>query len=377
MAAIETVGRARKAFTLVELSAVSERKRAAFTLVELLVVIAIIGILVALLLPAIQAAREAARRAQCSNNFKQIGLAVQGFHDTKKKLPPMRIADGHPTWLLLILDYLEESQVKSLWRYDVGCFYDQSREMRTAVISGYICPSMQHDRLITTGPDPKDGHPHGGEQPEGGSWEGAISDYKACAGSTCPLVNPFSGIKQHPLTFDDNSAYGLDGALVPPNSDSKAGYVRYLNNLSSSRKIVSWKGRVGLKDIIDGTSKTFIGGEVGRGNSESGHAYNGDHTPGVQVGQLIWTFSQRPTLPPNPNCQGPALPGGTDCESTRDYGDGGFGSAHNGVVQFVMCDGSVQPISNSIDTLVLDAMATRAGGETYSIDGTASPNCHL
>jgi len=87
------------------------RSRRAFTLVELLVVIAIIGILVALLLPAIQAAREAARRSQCMNNLKQIGLATHGFHDSRKALPPFRVMDHQQTWLVLILPYLEETQL--------------------------------------------------------------------------------------------------------------------------------------------------------------------------------------------------------------------------------------------------------------------------
>src|SRR5258705_4392051 len=89
----------------------------AFTLIELLVVIGIIGVLVALLLPAIQAAREAARRAQCQNNIRQIGIATQNYHDTRKELPPGRVEDGNLTFLALLLDFMEQSQVKKLWDY--------------------------------------------------------------------------------------------------------------------------------------------------------------------------------------------------------------------------------------------------------------------
>ena len=78
----------------------------AFTLVELLVVIAIIGMLVALLLPAVQSAREAARRTQCTNNVKQIGLAIHNFHDARKILPPCRIVEHHATWALVILPWV-------------------------------------------------------------------------------------------------------------------------------------------------------------------------------------------------------------------------------------------------------------------------------
>src|ERR1043165_8858159 len=99
-------------------------KRTAFTLVELLVVIALIGVLVALLLPAVQMAREAARRTQCANHLKQIGLGAQNFHDGKKLLPPSRLSNyptGTPayvrfvTWAVLLLPYIEQKPYYDQW----------------------------------------------------------------------------------------------------------------------------------------------------------------------------------------------------------------------------------------------------------------------
>ena len=87
----------------------------AFTLVELLVVIAIIGILIALLLPAVQAAREAARRMQCTNNLKQIGLAVHNFHDSRKGMVPLCVANMRVTSFVLLLPYMEQQSLFDLW----------------------------------------------------------------------------------------------------------------------------------------------------------------------------------------------------------------------------------------------------------------------
>src|SRR5215204_1992646 len=151
----------------------ARRVRRGFTLVELLVVIAIIGILVALLLPAIQAAREAARRTQCVNNLKQIGIAVQNYHDTRRKMPPMRVWDGDRTWLALILPHMEEQIVADMWKSkgaggdpNRGCFYDQSVEYRTAIINSFYCPSMPHDsRILTQADPPGDGHSHSPTEP--------------------------------------------------------------------------------------------------------------------------------------------------------------------------------------------------------------------
>src|SRR5687768_9468087 len=102
------------AFIIVELSfdrlrTVSKSKRSAFSLVELLVVVAIIGVLVALLLPAVQSARESARRTQCLNNLKQLGLAFQTYHDSKRALPMVASPAGcrHGTWAVLALPLVE------------------------------------------------------------------------------------------------------------------------------------------------------------------------------------------------------------------------------------------------------------------------------
>src|SRR5262245_26592060 len=88
---------------------------AGFTLVELLVVIAIIGVLVALLLPAVQAAREAARRMSCSNNLKQMGLASQNFHDVNLSLPPIDMGDCWATWAVFLMPHMDQQNSFQNW----------------------------------------------------------------------------------------------------------------------------------------------------------------------------------------------------------------------------------------------------------------------
>ena len=267
----------------------TSRKTFAFTLVELLVVIAIIGVLIALLLPAIQAARESARRTQCVNNMRQLGLAVHNYHDATKGLPPSRVADGQHTWLVLILPYMEQAQIRDLWDPQLGCFYDQLHPTRTASVAAFYCPTQAHEsRILINQEPPGDIHTtHPSNDPHtGGGWEGSISDYRAVGGSTCPVRTGNQLITF--FNWNDRNRQFLDGALPAAKN------VRYGGQ--GNRGAIGFKAVTSLKHIVDGTSLTLMAGEVGLGTSETGHAFNGDHNADLLIGELR-AFCERCTTP--------------------------------------------------------------------------------
>lgn len=236
--------------------------RLAFTLVELLVVIAIIGILVALLLPAVQAARAAVRNMQCKNNLKQQGLAVHLFHDTYKSLPPTRNYDHYTSWPFLILPYLESINLFDGW--DPGLkYYYQPDIARLTIIPPYTCPERRKAGMIsTTGDDilsPYETSPH---------VPGVVGDYASSAG-----YGP--GGVWNWITSN--------GAMIIGNGKTKPPTVPVGGFAPPNAILVSWKSRTAFKSVTDGMSNTFLIGEKHVRREQFGHAqedgalYNGDH----------------------------------------------------------------------------------------------------
>jgi prepilin-type N-terminal cleavage/methylation domain-containing protein len=154
-------------------------RRRGFSLVELLVVIAIIALLVGLLLPAVQHAREAAHRTSCLNNLKQITLAMHNYELSYQNLPPRCLGETGATWAVLILPFVEQKNLYNLWDLS-NSYYDQSDTARLSRVPIYFCPSRRLPSMAgnsTFG----DNRWLGGDS-YGPQVSGALIDYAACLG---------------------------------------------------------------------------------------------------------------------------------------------------------------------------------------------------
>jgi prepilin-type N-terminal cleavage/methylation domain-containing protein/prepilin-type processing-associated H-X9-DG protein len=315
----------------------------AFTLVELLVVIAIIGILIALLLPAVQAAREAARRNQCTNNLKQIGLAIVNYESAKKKYPQARNSDGaesnacRPCALLpdnvrwqgssafvLLLPYLEEEALYRLaqveregiwyWGTDTArwnAWQDAPRiQMITTRPPVFVCPSDQSEPYFNA------------------------KDSAAYWGLTNPAIRPAVG------------SYALShGTLGPIDNGTTM-------KCGNTGMFVQCNPRFRRK-LTDGTSKTFAVGEVmGSDTTNNGNVW----TVGERLGNCMRTTVNPLNTPPGaPTFRDDTVAG------IHVYRNAAFGSEHKGGANFVFADGHVLFISENVDLNIYRAASTIAG----------------
>ncbi len=291
-----------------------------FTLVELLVVIAIIGILIALLLPAVQAARESARRTQCQNNLKQTGLAVHNFHDNNRFYPHSR-RDTFETWAVLVMPYMEQGTLYEQWILTTN-YYNQQPAVRLQNIAGYICPTRRQPPQHSISGDVQQSttNPH---------VPGTCGDYAACVGD--------------PTGHNDyNPSHGdiVNLGMLPANGI-------FWINLNSDPFFRRF--RLTTADVLDGLSNTLLVGEKHIPNERYGAApdnsiYNGDHGAAFKKAGVGAPLAKGPR------------------------GNGQFGSYHPGICQFVMADGAVKALSVSIELNNLGRMANRKDGQNITIN---------
>jgi prepilin-type N-terminal cleavage/methylation domain-containing protein/prepilin-type processing-associated H-X9-DG protein len=323
-----------------------------FTLIELLVVIAIIGVLIALLLPAVQQAREAARRSQCLNNFKQIGLALHNYTDAHGRFPASRGATGigaggaaipfpviNYSAMARMLPYVDQPHVADALNFEHHCNAAQNATARTLVVSTYLCPSDGKYPLMP-------GFPGNNIRANEGShinfayWE---IDAAGINTSLPPPNGPFFALRFYKLkdvsdgtsrtaAFSEQAMSDQSNAVASPEDYFRGELIGYAATLDQA---------IQFCNQLDATNLTYQGGStagrewIGIGVTEMFYQHN--DTPNrrscfFQPGRCIFTPSSR----------------------------------HPGGVNVAMCDGSVQFVSNSVDRAIWRAMGTRAGGETNS-----------
>ncbi|MBP88758.1 MAG: prepilin-type cleavage/methylation domain-containing protein [Planctomycetaceae bacterium] len=293
------------------------RKPSGFTLIELLVVIAIIGILIAILLPAVQAARGTARRLQCSNHLHQLGIGLQNYHDTFGTFPPAFVLPNKTLWTGLLLPQLEQQPLFDTLNFSAPWHVPGSPNERACatLLSLYRCPSSTASEHMTVQ----------------GITDRVPCTYLACATGIAPRES------------------GFDPRAGNPNQDG----TMYFN--SDTR----------IRDITDGTSSTVLLGEAEhdikvRGPDHSGQTHIVDHW---YIGSpQIWASDVSETLGST------AVPVNAffDNNAFIDERELCFSSRHPGGAQVVFADSHATFIHETIDQQVWSALGTRDGGEAVS-----------
>ncbi len=323
-----------------------------FTLVELLVVIAIIGVLVALLLPAVQAAREAARRMQCINNLKQQGLALQNYHSARNEFPaasdltpPVGVAPrGAPKydgccdtpsktgWTLEILSFMENQTLYSLFDPDVTIGHINNKFLRESVAPAYSCPSdMPHELLI-----PNSGPEGEWAKTDTGANEFRMGSYRANTGRVNVGATWYIGEGLSSVPLEWRGPMHAKGAFPVPGGPLVL-------------------GAEAIRHIEDGTSNTLMVGEQTTITRPSRRSFWA-HTWGGYAMSQAWN-DPRLFMGDYNRCVATPGPGGSRVCMSMWY------SFHPDTNNFLRCDGSVTSISMSVDLEVFGSLCSIAGGE--------------
>jgi prepilin-type N-terminal cleavage/methylation domain-containing protein/prepilin-type processing-associated H-X9-DG protein len=322
------------------------RRRTGFTMIEVLVVVAIIAVLISLLLPAVQSAREAARRAQCSNNLIQLGIALRGYEASHQVLPPGVVNPTGPIvetpsayqfgWITQILPHFEQRNVYEHLDFNAGIYQANNLTARSVTINTLLCPSESR----------------GGRQP--GGFAGGLANF-----GTSPIPDP--GLTSYAACQNDVEA--------PIDSNNTGAF--YLNS------------RVRSEEIEDGLSHTIFLGEKRPPGDELGWAV-GNRSTLRNTGTPINRTSLEPTdlTPFMASFSAEPIPAGPDAPTTPadpapavpapaippPLTVGGFSSHHPGGANFLFGDGSVRFLKVGIDERIYRLLGNRADGEPIGDD---------
>jgi prepilin-type N-terminal cleavage/methylation domain-containing protein/prepilin-type processing-associated H-X9-DG protein len=345
--------------------------RRGFTLIELLVVIAIIGVLIALLLPAVQSAREAARRAQCTNNLKQIALACHNYESTNGCFPPAGIFPSPldswgwcPAWTMAMLQYVEQG---SMWNaYNVGAvypngsgsaLYSKNTTIFNTQIATFLCPSDAKMRNVSVcnyvgnfgGPYAMGGY-SGMITPTAPSWPET-----AAPGNTARIVtiaSALDGTSNTAMISEVLTGHNNPGSVRSGDSNANNWKRVHFNTNLQSRT----QGAAGAMAIVN-ACRSLPPTAVGLGGAR------GDWFLMYPAYVNYGVYNH--TMPPNTRA----------CSNAHisDWGQDVWGAApptsnHSGGVNMAMGDGSVRFIKDSVGLQAWWALGTRAGGETISSD---------
>jgi prepilin-type N-terminal cleavage/methylation domain-containing protein len=351
---------------MVEQTPAMRSSRAAFTLVELLVVVAIIGVLVALLLPAIQAAREAARRASCGNNLKQLGLALQNYHDARKAFPYASVslsaipagnstetanANGHgPTWVVAILPFIEGGNVITL--YNRRAFYMDwaaNSSFHGANLPFMLCPSDSYAMNQWNG---STGQTANGPNTNWG--RGCYGANGSVYWESYPLISNPSGsnwaVANTQGVMAPNQSLSMkqvtDGTskviiLAEMRADPDAGCPRGVWGFDTASSALYSHGATGYRYLTQGAGSNY--GSTDIGPNCAGSTFTTSSTTPAGSGDRVL------------NCGNSGLFSGTQlfaygmgCLNDGENASSGPKSSHPGGLLTVFCDGSVHWMDDTI-----------------------------